>query len=140
MSQLRKFLVIDDNPDSRFLLTKTLMRKFPSAAYVETGSDTTATHVAATDHLDAIILHRTADVPGLEMITLLREVNRDAPLVMVSGIDRSSEAMNAGASYFLLYDEWLRLGTVVAGLIAFKKPSSRSPFGEGEKDSSLSSV
>jgi DNA-binding NtrC family response regulator len=140
MSQSMKFLVIDDNPDSRFLLTKTLMRKFPAAAYVETGSDATATEVAAEDNVDAIIIHRTADVSGIDMVSVLRAVNPRVPIVMVSGIDRSAEAMKAGASYFLLYDEWLRLATVVGGLLTFKNPESVAPFRSGEKDSNLANA
>ena len=37
---------------------------------------------------------------------------------MVSGIDRAAEAVAAGANLFLNYDEWLRIGTVVAELLA----------------------
>jgi DNA-binding NtrC family response regulator len=128
MVPLRKFLIIDDNADSRFLLAKTLLRKFPTGVLVECGDDTVARTVAATEKLDAIVIHRTRELSGLEMLPILREASPDLPIVMVSGIDRSTEAMAAGASYFLPYDEWLRLGTVVAGLMAFQTPpSSQTP-------------
>jgi DNA-binding NtrC family response regulator len=134
----RKFLVVDDNADSRFLLTKTLMRKFPSAAIVETGDDATAAAIAASEVVDAIIIHRTGEVTGIEMVRLLRGMCPDVPIVMVSGIDRAPEARKAGASYFLLYDEWLRLGTVVTDLLQTGKAGSNSPFRAGEKTPGLS--
>jgi hypothetical protein len=36
---------------------------------------------------------------------------------MVSGLDRSAAALKAGATVFLNYDEWLRIGTIVANLL-----------------------
>src|SRR4051812_41811809 len=116
----KKFLVIDDNADSRFLLTKTLMRKFPAAVLIECGDDGTAMSVAATERLDAIVIHRTGEITGVAMIPLLRQVAPEVPIVMVSGIDRSTEAVDAGATYFLHYDEWLRLGTVVSGILTMQ--------------------
>jgi DNA-binding response OmpR family regulator len=132
-----KFLVIDDNPDSRFLLTKALARKFPAAFLIECGDDRTATAVAATEKLDAIILHRTVEAGGVDMLPHLRRVNGEVPILMVSGLDRSVEARKAGATAFMLYDEWLRLGTVVAGLINSPPHQSRPPLANGEKDRTL---
>jgi DNA-binding NtrC family response regulator len=132
-----KFLIIDDNSDSRFLLAKTLLRKFPTAALIECGDDGTATTIAATEKLDAIVMHRTGEVTGLDMLPLLRRVSPDVPIVMVSGIDRSAAAMKAGATYFLIYDEWLRIGTVVAGLLTFKNGASLQPFAKGDEEPQL---
>jgi DNA-binding response OmpR family regulator len=129
----RKFLIIDDNPDSRFLLNKTLVRKFSSAKIMECGDEGTALAIAATEKLDAIVIHRTAEMTGLDLLPRLRQICASVPIVMVSGIDRSAAALAAGANYFLLYDEWLRLGTVVAGLLAFRT-GSQNPFGTGEAD------
>jgi DNA-binding NtrC family response regulator len=140
MPQPPKFLIVDDNPDSRFLLSKTLMRKFPTAVLVECGDDGTAVAVAGGEKLDAIVVHRSGERSGLEMLPDFRRLNPDVPIVMVSGIDRSVEAAKAGATYFLLYDEWLRIGTVVAGLLEFSKPGSVPPFGTGEADPNLASA
>lgn len=118
-----RFLVIDENTDSRFLLVKTLMRKFPRAVVQECQSGDTASSIAATDKLSAIILHRAVEYDGLTLIGVLRRVNATVPIVMVSGIDRSSEAIAAGATDFLKYDEWLRIGTVVSAAISPKGPS-----------------
>jgi DNA-binding response OmpR family regulator len=130
----RKFLIIDDNPDSRFLLNKTLVRKFSSAKIMECGDEGTAMAIAATEKLDAIVIHRTSDMAGLDLLPRLRQICAGIPIVMVSGIDRSAAALAAGANYFLLYDEWLRLGTIVSGLLTFRS-NSENPFGLGETDS-----
>lgn len=46
------------------------------------------------------------------------------PIVMVSGIDRTQPALAAGADRFLLYDEWLRIGTMVQELLAERQTHS----------------
>jgi hypothetical protein len=42
---------------------------------------------------------------------------------MVSGLDRTHTAIEAGANMFLNYDAWLRIGTVVSELISENKPA-----------------
>lgn len=112
-----KFLVIDDNADSRFLLVKTLLRKFPTAVIHECQSSEAAFEMAKTEDLSAIISHRTTETAGITLLRDIRTINRDVPMVMVSGIDRTDLAIAAGADRFLLYDEWLRIGTMVEELI-----------------------
>lgn len=127
MSSAQKFLVIDDNADSRFLLTKTLMRKFPAALVIECANTDTSLLAAEYERPAAIIVHRTNETGGLQLIPQLRRANGKAPIVMVSGIDRTAEAIEAGASYFLNYDEWLRIGSVVGGLMTFSAPAPALP-------------
>jgi CheY-like chemotaxis protein len=123
MSAPKKVLVIDDNPESRFLLTKTLIRKFPQVMVLECADAGSATRTAEAEELDVIIVHRSADMLGVDLIRMLRAVNHTVPVIMVSGIDRSTEATAAGANFFLSYDEWLRIGTVVAQLLALPGPA-----------------
>jgi CheY-like chemotaxis protein len=112
-----KFLVIDDNADSRFLLVKTLLRKFPTAVIHECQSSAAALAMAKTADLAAIISHRTTETAGISLLRELRQINPTVPMVMVSGVDRHDLALAAGADRFLLYDEWLRIGTVVDELV-----------------------
>lgn len=113
-----KFLIVDDNPDSRFLLVKTLLRKFPQAILEETQDAESAVALVRSDRLSALVVHRAADVDGLTLVRMLRQANRTVPIVMVSGLDRARESIEAGADTFLNYDAWLRIGTVVAELLA----------------------
>lgn len=132
MPRHHKFLVIDDNADSRFLLVKTLLRKFPQAVIHECQDADAAVLIArTTPELDAIVTHRAIEVDGITLVRLLRRVNHSVPLVMVSGIDRTTEALTAGANRFLNYDEWLRIGTLVAGMLGSARP------GEDMTDRSL---
>lgn len=114
----RKFLIVDDNADSRFLLVKTLLRKFPQAVVQECQDGDAAVALVRAEKLDAIVAHRAAEVDGLTLIRMLRQANPTIPIVMVSGFDRAKEAITAGATCFLSYDAWLRIGTVVAELLA----------------------
>jgi hypothetical protein len=50
---------------------------------------------------------------------------------MVSGLDRTQTAIEAGATTFLSYDAWLRIGTVVAELVP-PKPEDSSPVDGSE--------
>src|SRR5262245_52603155 len=117
MASPRKFLIVDDNADSRFLLVRTLLRKFPQAVLQETQQGDSAVESARLGDLDAIVVHRAVDMDGLSLIRAFRQVNGAVPIVMVSGLDRTKPALEAGASAFLSYEAWLRIGTVVAELL-----------------------
>ena len=122
-----KFLIVDDNSDSRFLLVKTLLRKFPQAILQETQDGQSSVALARSETLDAVVVHRAAEMDGLTLIRLLRQVNPGVPIVMVSGIDRMKSAIEAGATTFLNYDAWLRIGTVVAELVSARSAPRVEP-------------
>jgi CheY-like chemotaxis protein len=121
-----QFLVVDDNDEHRFLLVKTLLRHFPHALLHECADEESALALATSPSLTAIITHRSLGLTGVELVRRLRALNATVPIVMVSGIDRTSTALAAGATRFLLYDEWLRVGLVVGELIA--SGAARSPM------------
>lgn len=122
-----KFLIVDDNSDSRFLLVKTLLRKFPQAILQETQDGESAVAIVRSETLDALVVHRAAEVDGLTLIRMLRQAHATIPIVMVSGVDRTHTAIEAGATTFLSYEAWLRIGTVVAELLAAQRNTSASP-------------
>jgi DNA-binding NtrC family response regulator len=113
MSQSPHIIVIDYNADSRFLLVKTLSRRFPSATIYECDDADKAVEITRGMSLSAIVTHRTFDTPGVELVQQLREADPNVPIIMVSGVNRESDAIAAGATSFLHYDEWLRIGAVV---------------------------
>jgi CheY-like chemotaxis protein len=114
----RKFLVIDDNVENRFLLSRTIQRKYPHASVVECGELATAIEIAGHRDVDAVVSHRAGEVDGIELVRELRRANATVPIVMVSGYDRTRAALAAGATRFLNYDEWLRLGSVIDEIFA----------------------
>ena len=125
MPSPRRFLIVDDIADSRALVVRTLLRKFPTAIVQECQESATAIVAAGAERFDLIVAHRAADVDGLTLIRLLRRMHATVPLLMISGLDRSREAVAAGATAFHHYDEWLRIGTVVAELLA--RPTAPEP-------------
>lgn len=112
-----KFLIVDFHAESRFLLVRTLRRKFPAAQIDEFEEAAGAIERVARGDLHAIITHRTFDESGADLVRRFRHASPNIPIVMVSGIDRSEAALEAGADLFLHYDEWLRVGTVVEQLL-----------------------
>jgi len=112
------FLVVDHHHDSRYLLVKCLLRKFTNAIVQEAQDGDAAIEMARRGDIAAIVTHRTREYIGTELVEKLRAANAQVPIVMVSGIERSGPALAAGADRFLLYDEWLRVGTVVKDLIS----------------------
>lgn len=113
MSQTPSFVVIDYHGESRYLLVKTLRRKFPRAVVHESEDAEKAIEITRAVNLAAIITHRTFEMEGAELVRRLRDADPKVPIIMVSGIDRSAVASAAGATAFLHYDEWLRIGSVV---------------------------
>jgi PleD family two-component response regulator len=112
-----RFLIVDDHADGRYLLSKTLLRKFRDAVVLECQSSEAAFSTLKAEPLDAVISHRTFDFDPFSLVAALRKINPTVPLVMMSGIDRSKGAAEVGATTFLHYDQWLLLGSVVANLL-----------------------
>jgi DNA-binding NarL/FixJ family response regulator len=115
-----RFLIIDHDPDSSELLVRSLRRKFPLATLMQTAEVEEATKVAASLHLDAVVLHRAEDGDAVEVTKAVRSVNTATPIIVVSGIDRSESVLAAGATGFLNFDQWLMLGAVVGNSLAVK--------------------
>jgi DNA-binding NarL/FixJ family response regulator len=108
-----QFIVLDFHAESRFLLVKTLRRKFPEATVAELDDASQAVAAVRRKNIAAVITHRTFEVEGVPLVRLLRESDPTVPIIMVSGIDREAEALAAGANCFLPYEQWLRIGSVV---------------------------
>lgn len=121
----RKILLIDDHPDNRALLARTLVRKFPGVAIRECQELETTVNAAADEKFDAIILHRSNDADAVSLLKAIRVVNEHVPIVVVSGVDRSEVVLRAGANGFLNFDEWLRIGSVVENLLNTPESTAR---------------
>lgn len=118
MGTVPAFLVVDDNPDGRSLVTRSLHRKFPNCSVAECDQVETALALLAANRYDAVLSHRTVEVRGADLVRLLRDVRPDVPIVMISGVDQSNEATVAGAKRFVHFDAWLIIGSVTAQLLA----------------------
>src|SRR5437764_1318364 len=96
VSTTPQFLVIDFHPESRYLLAKTLTRKYPGAVVQECDDADKAVEMARAINFLAIVTHRTYEIDGVELVGRLRDADPDVPIVMVSGIDREEAALDAG--------------------------------------------
>ncbi len=130
-----RFLVVDHHKDSRFLLVKCLLRKFPHAIIEEAEEGDPAVAIARLGGLAAIVTHRTREYVGTDLVAKFRQVSPSVPIVMVSGIERTAPALAAGADRFMLYDEWLRIGTIVKELLESRRSAKlvRIDLGPGAK-------
>ena len=112
------FLIVDFHAESRYLLAKTLRRKFAGAVIHETDDAEKAASVLRSDCVSAVILHRTFESTAAELVHTCRAIKPDVKIVMVSGILRKEDAEAAGVDAFLPYDEWLLLGGIVEKLLS----------------------
>lgn len=128
------FLIIDDNADGRFLIAKTLLRKFPNSVIVESQTAESAFRALEMQRPSLIVSHRTFEFDGIGLIHELRSRAPGVPIIMASGIDRRDAALAAGADAFLTYDEWLMVGNRVAQLLTEKAArKSRAAPVDGSK-------
>jgi CheY-like chemotaxis protein len=123
------FVIVDDVDDNRFLVSKALLRSFPSASIIECVDSSTALAAVQCEKPAAIIVHRSFDLNGPAMIRALRGVT-SIPIVMVSGRESCPEAIEAGANAFLNYEAWARIGTVIAEVLSpcYVPALSGTPF------------
>lgn len=125
VTPLHKFLVVDDVPDNRFLVSKSLLKKFPGSLVQECEESTPAIAAVQHDRLSAIIVHRGLDVDGPTMVALVRRVNPSVPIIMVSGRESCPAAIEAGANAFLNYESWQRIGALVEQTITEERVRAR---------------
>jgi DNA-binding NtrC family response regulator len=121
----RKLLVIDHNPDNGALLVRGLARKFPQAIIELCNELGTAVEAAATQQIDAVVLHRTEEDEAVAIIGILKNISPTLPIVVVSGVDRSEQVLRAGAAGFMHYDKWLMIGVIVDNVL--KAEAERAP-------------
>lgn len=120
------FLLVDDNPEGRFIVSKTLLRHFPQARITEIDDSADAIEALKSEPVAAALVHKTLDLDGLSLVKRLREVAPGLVIVYLSGNQKLEAAAEfAGATKFLHYDRWLMIGTLVADLI---KRGTRPPI------------
>lgn len=122
------FLVVEYHEDNLALLARTLRRKFPTCVCIECTDLESALKTAAKIPLSAAIVHKAEDADGLFVVDALRGALPAVPIVYLSSVERQKEAKAAGATAFLLYDQWLRLGTLVGDLLGVEVSDSAPGF------------
>ena len=127
-----RILLVDDYPEGRFIVTKSLLRPLPDAIVIECVDSEAAVAEARDPRTSLAIVHRALDVDGLPLVELVRAANPLLPILYLSSADRDRHALQAGATKFLHYDKWLLVGSVVADLLLPQRK------GEAELESDVS--
>ncbi len=106
MAEDASFLVVDDNPGDRLLLTAVLGTHWPGARLWEAGSLAEATPLLQQQRLDAVLLDLSLpDGQGTAVIAAVRAITGEPALVAVSGDDdaaRMVEILHQGAADYLV--------------------------------------
>lgn len=111
------FLVVEDQPDNRALLINALMRKFPGSRLTTCDASAAVMKAVQASTLTAVIVHRASDADGLPRLEMLRTADSALPLILISSANNRTGAFEAGASAYLTYDSWVRIGAVVEDVL-----------------------
>jgi PAS domain S-box-containing protein len=99
-------LVIDDNPDDRLLAARELRRGFPGAVILEVESGEEFAGTIAGRRPDLVVTdYRMGWMDGLDVLRLVKELDPDIPVVMLTGTggeDIAVAAMRSGVDDYLL--------------------------------------
>jgi len=114
------FIIIDDNRDGKFTLSRALFRHYPTNTIHEYRDFESArpplTALPEDGGKAVVLLHRTPNLEGPELVRCVREVQSRVPVVALGNPAVAKQSIAAGASQFLDYEAWLRLGTTVKEL------------------------
>lgn len=120
MEKFRRFLLVDDDPHQRFLISKTLLRHHPGALVQECQDLHTAAGLLHSlppeDHQTVVLAHCTPQADGGKLVAALRAVHPAVPIVWVGEPQQAVGAKSAGATRFLDKNAWLTVGEVVGSL------------------------
>lgn len=122
MSTPRKILVVGDDDHTRFLIAKTLLRRFPQVVLLECIKGSSAVTTATFEPLDLVVVHRADDMSGLDIVRALRRVLPGLPLVLIGAEDRM-DALAAGATRCLSKEDWMQAGSIASEIISEKARS-----------------
>ncbi len=101
--QSRRFIIADDDPESRFFVMRILLKLYPDATIAEAGTGEEALELCEWGGADLMIIdHKMPMIDGTALIRELRDRQISIPLVMVSHLPQAKDAaMKAGATLFL---------------------------------------
>jgi DNA-binding NtrC family response regulator len=116
----RQFMIIDDNRDGSFVLNRSLFGHFRTAAvheYRDLESATDALRALPEDGGPVVVLtHRTAKLAGAELVRSIRDLHPRVPIIAMGDPGEEAKVLAAGATGYLDYAAWLRLGLLVKSL------------------------
>lgn len=121
--------LVDDDPDSVFLVKRQLLRSAPRAAIAVFTSRDVAAGLSSSAPNVFLVAYRLLGVSGLRMLELLRQQYPRVPLILMSEVAlRADEAMRANADHCLTYGDDEALASELAALMRAGPAPSRRPL------------
>ena len=125
-------LLVDNDPSVRGVLTKALARFGHDTLTASSAAE--ALQMLATSHVDLVICDWSTpgELDGLELLRLLREEDRDVPVIVLTAfgtIEHAVSAMRAGATHYLakpFQNEQLQLTVEQALAVARLRDENRA--------------
>lgn len=123
----RSIFLVDDEPDSAFLLKRDLQRAFPAAEIREMPS-CAALRLITLDAPDLLVsAYRLQGITGAEFISQIRHAGGCFPIVIVSSMSLyRAKALEAGAHLFLPFEEVKQIGSHLRALEETRGPWKRT--------------
>ncbi len=113
MKRPLRALIVEDSEDDALLLLKELQRAGFEPIHERVETPEAFTKALETERWDIIIADFVMPrFSGLEALRIVNEMNQDAPFIVLSGLireDEAVEAMRAGAKDFIVKGKWARL-------------------------------
>jgi CheY-like chemotaxis protein len=119
--QTRRFIIADDDPESRFFVQRILLKLYPDATIAEAGSGEEALELCEWGGADLMIIdHKMPMIDGTALVRELRERQVAIPLVVISDLPQAKNAaLKAGATLFLDKDRLMSdLGNSLQAILA----------------------
>jgi CheY-like chemotaxis protein len=119
--QTRRFIIADDDPESRFFVQRILLKLYPDATIAEAGTGEEALELCEWGGADLMIIdHKMPMIDGTALVRELRERQVAIPLVVISDLPQAKDAaLKAGATLFLGKDRLMSdLGNSLQAILA----------------------
>jgi DNA-binding NarL/FixJ family response regulator len=116
----RRFLLVGNTLERVQLLAHALRTRYPDCVIPHASELEAAGQFLRTQTYDVVILVVSEGKGAAEVVTRLRQINAAVPVIVVSTVDQSEPVLAAGATGFLKGDEALRIGQVVANVLAHR--------------------
>jgi len=116
-----KFLLLDKNPEDRFIIAQALLRDFPRAVLQECQDPAAALQEIQRAAPTAVFIHATRDKTGPEIVREVRALDPALMIISLSRVPEEADAIAAGANRFLQADQWQMAGMLVKELLGIPK-------------------
>jgi CheY-like chemotaxis protein len=114
-----RILVVNDDDDALFLLSRSVRQAMPEAEVALLRDGPAALRYCESHHIDALVTDNTMpQMDGLALARAVRMNNREVPILMVTNSTHlAEEARRAGVTTYLPAARWSDVGAALAALL-----------------------